>query len=533
MRPGMMFDMRTFIGGLKPRYAAAALLYALTRLLVPAEVNASFEQNSVTARSAGMSDAVVATVDDASALYYNPAGLVRVRRPEVASTYSRLFMGLSDKSQISRSFVGYAQPLKDDRGSLGVNYINLSLAGLYSEDTLGVSYARVWRDQLNYGASLKLLRRGFGSDAYTDNAIDINSGNASGRKDPVFNSGRSKTTVGLDLGAQYTFSNYYRMGFAIKNANQPNVGLAGNDKVPAAFSLGIGRKVRSTSFALEETMSKFGGSQDHRLSGGGERWFNNGLGVRAGFGLGSRAYSGLSAGAGYRMDGFQFDYALNYPLKGVDTNGTHLVSLTFRFGRPQKDPLEERLELEHKGRVRAEAEVARLKKKLEELMARAPVEPPPMEMEAPQSMPTHSLGVPVPGSAAEMKKSPPQKRAPIPPGVLAAYTEALKYFAYQVKSGAPIAERIATLKQILNTYQRTSIDMGSIAAELAKLQNEVSRVADDYKLATGYYRKIVQQGTSTDERMILLDRIIKKYKPFGVDTSLMEQELSDLRRQSR
>src|SRR5436190_18121 len=138
MRSPVKFDMRTFMGRVEFRHVIFAALYALTSFVSPTAVKASFEQNSVTARSAGMADAVSATVDDASALYYNPAGLVRVRRPEVASTYSRLFLGLSDKSQISRSFVGYAHPLKDEVSTLGVDYINLALAGLYSEDTLGL-----------------------------------------------------------------------------------------------------------------------------------------------------------------------------------------------------------------------------------------------------------------------------------------------------------------------------------------------------------------------------------------------------------
>jgi hypothetical protein len=232
------------------------------------------------------------------------------------------------------------------------------------------------------------------------------------------------------------------------------------------------------------------------------------------------------------MDGFQFDYALSYPLKGVDSSGTHLVSFTFRFGKPLKDPLEERLTKEHRARVSAEAEVTRLKRKLEDLMARVPVAPPPMEVEKPAPLPP-ARTQPVPGTtkAPGVDARSPRRHVTIPPGVLAAYSEALKYFAYQVKSGAPIPERIATLKKILDTYKRAGIDMGSIEAELSKLETEASRVAGDFKLAVGYYRKIVQQGTNIDERTILLDRIIKKYKPFGVDTISLEGELKMLRDQ--
>src|SRR5436309_12092753 len=71
---------------------------------------ASFEELPTGARAAGMGDAFAATADDVYATYYNPAGLVQLHRSEFTAYYSRLYSGLSDGSNISRSFIAYGHP---------------------------------------------------------------------------------------------------------------------------------------------------------------------------------------------------------------------------------------------------------------------------------------------------------------------------------------------------------------------------------------------------------------------------------------
>src|SRR6185295_8223023 len=110
-------------------------------LLFTCSLHASFEPLPVGGRAAGMGEAYSAVVDDVFSMYYNPAGVMQLDRPEIGTYYSQLFSGLTDNSQISRTFVGYAQPLgkMGRKGGIGVNYISLELPGLYKEESMGIA----------------------------------------------------------------------------------------------------------------------------------------------------------------------------------------------------------------------------------------------------------------------------------------------------------------------------------------------------------------------------------------------------------
>ncbi len=539
----------------------AALVLQAVLFFGAETLKASFEPLPVGGRAAGMADAYTVVADDALSLFYNPAGLMHVRRPEVTTHYSRLFAGLDDKSEISRSFLGYAQPLPKNWGAVGVSYVSLGLSSLYSESTWGLSYAKEVKGEWNLGGTLKLLRKSFGSDLYTASAINVDSGATLGAKDPVFSQGQSKSAMALDLGAQYRLKKNYALGLALRNINQPDMALGSGaqDKVPAVYALGGGRWTRVSSLSLELSSWKFADGQDNRLSVGGERWFRGGLGMRAGLALGSRDYRNLALGGSYRMDGFQFDYALNYPLQGIEkTAGTHMVSLTFRFGKPAPDPIEAQLKAERDARLKAEAEMARLRQQLMELTAEgaaAPVNteavdsaaqdalrqaeeeirrlksqvPPPAPVQTAAAAPAPAV-VPKPAAPAPVAPAKPR----IAPELLSQFSESLAFYSQQTKAGVPVEERAATLERILEKYGQTGIDTSAVRAELKKIKAEGSKTADakvteDYQLAVSYYRRLVQQGTKSEERILLLERIVKKYKPLGVNTADLEKELESLK----
>jgi len=296
---------------------------------------ASFEELPTGARQAGLGHAFAAVADDAYAMYYNPAGLVHLRRSEFTAYYAKLYSGLSDNSSIGRSFIGYAQPIRS-KGTLGISYLSLSLADLYSESTIGVSYAHALGERWNLGGTFKFLRKSYGSDAYTANAINSDTGASLGSPDPLFaNNGTSKSATSYDLGAQYRLAKIYALGIAILNINSPNMALssADTDKVPSAYKVGLARRTKTSTFDTEVTWHQFTGNE-FRLNMGGERWFGSGMGIRGGLGFGQRQYQVTSFGFSYRWQNMQFDYALIYPLTGIKgTFGTNQVSLTFRFGR--------------------------------------------------------------------------------------------------------------------------------------------------------------------------------------------------------
>ena len=115
---------------MKTSWLQAALLLALAAR--PAA--ASFEDLGAGARAPGMGNAFTALADDVYAIYYNPAGLAQLERPQFSTAYSRFYMGLSDGSDLSIMQLAYAQPLKGGRaGTFGTAWQRFGASSLYSE----------------------------------------------------------------------------------------------------------------------------------------------------------------------------------------------------------------------------------------------------------------------------------------------------------------------------------------------------------------------------------------------------------------
>ena len=129
--------------------------------------SAQFLKIGVGARAAGLGDAFVAISDDASALYWNPAGLALLPGSQIHFTHTRW------PAEIEYEFVGLTKNLA------GLGAIGLSLASLHMDDMavtteyrphgtgeyfsfgdfLGaVSYARRLTDRFSFGITLKYVQ---------------------------------------------------------------------------------------------------------------------------------------------------------------------------------------------------------------------------------------------------------------------------------------------------------------------------------------------------------------------------------------
>ncbi|OGR97836.1 MAG: hypothetical protein A2V88_11100, partial [Elusimicrobia bacterium RBG_16_66_12] len=325
------------------RLLAAALAPAL--LCGPAR--AAFEETGSGARAPGMGDAFTALADDVYSIHYNPAGLAQIDRPQFGAAYSRLYVGLSDGSDVGTSQLVYAQPLsRGKRGTLGIGWDRLSLGGLYTEQTLTLSYGRrvLEREsgsQLLTGINIKQLSHSFGRTAEASAAcLDLNCNQGA---DPLLSGSNSKGAFDADLGLIYRFPRRFQGGLAVKHLTSPNVAFSGSDKVEREIDAGLAYKSLWLSLAGEMKLHKSAsGAMQRDMIFAAERFFPTldygQFGLRGALGIGGDDWRQITVGSSYRINKIQFDYAFLLPVGGVKgQSGSHRMALTFHFGAPTGD----------------------------------------------------------------------------------------------------------------------------------------------------------------------------------------------------
>jgi hypothetical protein len=306
-------------------------------IIVSAPVYASFEDTGVGARQIGMGGAFTAIADDVNTIYYNPAGLERLKWMELSTFTGKLYEGLSDNSSLGNNFMAFAYPLYE-QGTAGFSWLNFSLAGYYSESTFTFGYARRIKDPLNsgllsMGLNIKILSRTFSKTAYTENGVNLDTGYVSGGTDPVFENGYTTAKLGVDFGLLYSpmFMPEHSFALVIRNVNDPDIGFESRDNIGREVKLGYAYSKRYLNFAVDLSMERNG----MFVSVGSELLFLGGIyGLRGGYTAGSDESSRLSCGAMFRYnDMFQLDYGFSLPVQGITgVLGTHRISLIFRFG---------------------------------------------------------------------------------------------------------------------------------------------------------------------------------------------------------
>jgi hypothetical protein len=174
------------------------------------------------ARSLGMGTAYTAIAQDATAAYWNPAGLAAVTRHEFNLLHAALYGGAT------YDFAGYGGYRAGD-GVLGAYLARLSIDGAdlrdannnllgsfgYSETALGAGYGMIIPalPTLSVGTSAHTLLRTL--------------------------QGSSDQLSGLDIGGQYAMTSTLELGLMCRNVLRLSQGDT-DDKLPQEFRLGVG-----------------------------------------------------------------------------------------------------------------------------------------------------------------------------------------------------------------------------------------------------------------------------------------------------
>ncbi|MBU1704646.1 MAG: PorV/PorQ family protein, partial [Nanoarchaeota archaeon] len=269
-------------------------------------------------RSAAMGDAYIAVSDDTGSIYWNPAGLIQLKRPELSSVYSSWLVDMNYAS------VAYAHPFDDFSLGLSFNYLNL---GAIEETTLAnpsgtgnvftpsdyyltASYSKKLFEGISWGANIKLINE----------SIYL----------------RNDAGVAVDLGVLWKINNDLSSGVSARNC----IGSVSGGEIPTNFGVGLAYKYSNLLFAVD-----FNAPNDNQstINLGTEYDYNDTFFVRLGYNTKNERNAGgnYGGGIGLKFSMMQLDYA--YVPYG-DLGVAHRLSLGFEFGAIPKKVIEVEVE---------------------------------------------------------------------------------------------------------------------------------------------------------------------------------------------
>lgn len=303
----------------------------------PGTTGANFLKIGVGARPIGMGGAFTAVSDDIYGIYWNPAGLIGLRYPEMTFMYNSHF------EDITQQFGAYALPIRKGRRNAkgysdrrtervfgwAFNYLGIkdidgydaggrAIVDVKAYDFAGIlSYAERLNERLSLGGNLKFIRQKLWEEESKSYALDlgafyrINIGNSKLKRDKL------------------------NLGLCIQNLGTEVKFIEEEGPLPLSIKLGVSylRRIcgESLTIALDGTMPN---DNDFYICLGTEYWIRDLVGLRVGYRTNEDLGSGLRMGIGLKASIISIDYAL---VPYGELGNTHRINLNINF-RPLSGP---------------------------------------------------------------------------------------------------------------------------------------------------------------------------------------------------
>ena len=265
------------------------------------------------ARAMAMGGSFVSIADDASAIYYNPAGLASLDYHEVSFMHADLFEGTIYNYGV------WAYPVSSSDG-IGISFMRIGTddivrrVGGFDAGTFNFSTSQAL---LTYGRRFgRRLSMGVTFKAVNQSLADL-----------------SDWTIGGDLGVTLSLHRYLSLGVVVRDLIQPELKLdATAEPIPRSLAGGLALRelglLKRTTLTASLEVEKVD-SRDFKVHVGGELSFYKTYMLRAGV---DRNKGTL--GAGLKAGPLKIDYAYR-PVDYVDN--IHIFSISFLLGKPTEE----------------------------------------------------------------------------------------------------------------------------------------------------------------------------------------------------
>jgi hypothetical protein len=281
----------------------------------PGTAGAPFLKIGVGAKAVAMGEAFSALANDITAVYWNPAGLIQLTKPEISTMYNDWFEG------IGHGFLGFAFPTSRSK-AVGFSIIHLgvgkipgyaqidedyyeSTGNFYARDTaFAFTYATVLTEAISFGMNIKGIVQKIENEEASSFAIDL----GQLYQPPI--DGLTLSAVVQNIGPRIKYS-------------------VEGDKLPLTLKFGSVYRVRVQPLIITCDLTK-PIDNNWKINFGMELWFKDIIALRGGFNsqLFKDLGAGITCGFGFTIAHYQIDYAF---VPYDELGNTHRISITFRF----------------------------------------------------------------------------------------------------------------------------------------------------------------------------------------------------------